>query len=750
MILINTTFRIQIIMYNVLLLLLITTLYTTNKINVVFSFHITTTVNNNNIKIVPKLKLLCNNNTILQQQYRKQYYPFKTSTLISTALFATSSSKLKNDEKINSNIDNDNNKKISKKKPKIIKENDNIKNDTDNNNDKVYPKDSVVSRLKQAAMRASAAAKEKEMKDSNNNDYIMNNNNDNNNVNKNQNKNNNKKLGSLTQLTEAIDRKLMLSSSSPSYYYYGNNKFQQSAAMNNIHSNNVGSRAQLLYQQPVRDSMTAVVIHNDKINNQLNNNNVNNNVNNNSDNSNNNIDNDILKEVISVGTLPMSKLKSTSSSNNIILTKNVAIVFAKPLVNDQITIESAIRIKRLVKSMMNINKHHNDMNDNDIIENDDKKQDNNNNNNLNEIYYKPDIICFVGGKFHNNLLNDCDVCYTYFRNICTLYNYSLKNIEFYLVSSYVQDGAIDNICKYIQDKYILNWINDSNTILHKQQNDNKDNLEQKSTISSSWNQKQRCKIKINFTLVSSEYHLCIINDIHVRSPNQSPLQAFESKKWNNNNHIISNNKDINNNNYNNPLIDISWIYLYATTATIQINDPLLEFLSKFYKIAQELIPVIQNLHGVILNIEFFQQDNYRVLVSCRRNLVNDMEELYKQQPSLQAVQRIITSTSTTASSTSSSSSVSDAINNIEPNIHIINNIHISNNNKKPKLDVVLESALLSMGRCLDLVRPAGLLTGSVPINDFKLALRILEQAVQQITITCDPDEPLHPNDWNRI
>jgi hypothetical protein len=93
-----------------------------------------------------------------------------------------------------------------------------------------------------------------------------------------------------------------------------------------------------------------------------------------------------------------------------------------------------------------------------------------------------------------------------------------------------------------------------------------------------------------------------------------------------------------------------------------------------------------------------------VLVSARRSLIADMEELYKKQPSLQAVHRIVPS-----------------------------------DDEHTPLDVVLEGALLSMGRCLDLVRPAGLLTGSVPAHGFNLALRVLDQAVQQITATCDPD-----------
>ena len=38
--------------------------------------------------------------------------------------------------------------------------------------------------------------------------------------------------------------------------------------------------------------------------------------------------------------------------------------------------------------------------------------------------------------------------------------------------------------------------------------------------------RQRVKLHLHFSLISSEYHLCILNDIHVRSPVHSPLNAL--------------------------------------------------------------------------------------------------------------------------------------------------------------------------------------------------------------------------------
>ena len=67
------------------------------------------------------------------------------------------------------------------------------------------------------------------------------------------------------------------------------------------------------------------------------------------------------------------------------------------------------------------------------------------------------------------------------------------------------------------------------------------------------------------------------------------------------------------------------------------------------------------------------------------------------------------------------------------------------------MDAALESALMSLGRCLDLVRPAGTLSAqSVPREDWKKALRHLEQALDLIQTTCDPDYPLKAKDWGKL
>merc|ERR1712071_45351 len=66
------------------------------------------------------------------------------------------------------------------------------------------------------------------------------------------------------------------------------------------------------------------------------------------------------------------------------------------------------------------------------------------------------------------------------------------------------------------------------------------------------------------------------------------------------------------------------------------------------------------------------------------------------------------------------------------------------------VEVVLEGALLHLGRCIDLVRPAGLLVSSVPEADWESALSALEHSMREIRTVCDPDRPLRPTEWGKI
>lgn len=506
-----------------------------------------------------------------------------------------------------------------------------------------------------------------------------------------------KPLGSLTQLTAMIDAQLLMTGRSSASARGGT--MQNS----NTHGYDYYNLPQQLQQQRLpRDSMTALMTHNDRFETKI----------------------DFKTDAESIS-------KPTGGYHQQQTTHHVAVVLAKPLVQDQITVEYASRIQRLARAIIN----------------DD---------------YRPDTICFVqsyakqsnadnadhgaieGGGGAVPVVSDCDAGYTYFRHLAASTNLDLDDIVFHLERCSIQNGALDNIANMVKHKRLPVWINQSSAMLSTACS------EYNSTAAFSRNRRHQQKLHVQLALVSSDYHLCILNDIHVRSPGQSPLRSFE--RWPSVESCTATEGSA-------PFppstvqIHTSWTFLYATTASMRFSPSLASsvpfpndgenyctfvstFTSACYKRSQELIPVLQNLRGVVADKEFFQRDNYRVLVQTRRALVTDMERLYQQQPSLAAVHKVMTTC------TSSSFASLSTPNNPETD----ENRHSENERKIP-LDVVLEGALLSLGRCLDLVRPAGLLTGSVAARDFRLAVTVLEQAVSQISIACDPDQPFPSAAW---
>jgi len=344
-------------------------------------------------------------------------------------------------------------------------------------------------------------------------------------------------------------------------------------------------------------------------------------------------------------------------SNKMKSIRDVAVLLAKPLQHDDITFEGAGRIRLLVKL-------------------------------IKDNHFRPDLICFVGGTTgsHNHVA-DADASYLFFRHLCQSQRVlAATTVPIFLARQSIDQDALEKIVQHIQQQYLTDWKQEHTAVLTLNSASDKD-IETRLP---------RKRLHIRFSLISSEYELCQLNDIHTRSPSQSPLRVLNTNllptSW----------------------VKTSWTYHYTTTATA-FSDPVRSFAAKTYKTAQDLVPVLKNLRGVVDNREFFQRDNYRVLVAARRSLVSDMENMYHKQPSLQSVKQVC----------------------------------FTSTENKP-LDVVLEGALLGLGRCLDLVRPAGLLTGSVPREEFRRALHSLQQAYYLLDRACDPDEPLDPVEWGKL
>jgi hypothetical protein len=321
--------------------------------------------------------------------------------------------------------------------------------------------------------------------------------------------------------------------------------------------------------------------------------------------------------------------------------KHVAILLTKPLQNDRVTVENANRIRKLVHTMI---------------------QDG----------YRPSVICFVGPQYPGNLVADADASYLFFQELCAAKKVPVHGIDIHLVKGSVEDGALDQISYFLKE-----------------------------TCSPLWNRELEKEpgaadhLHVHFTLVSSEYELCQLNDINDRSPGRSPLRALSS--------------------WSSRSFRTSWSYVYSTTILPpdESDDVMLMFRAKTYRSGQELMPVLQHMRGVAENREFFQLEAYRVLVAARRSIVKDMEMLYHR-----------------------------------PKNHIKSEEAMQD--EQQPIDVTLEAALLSLGRCLDLVRPAGKGGGVVPAGNWALAAVLLEKAISQILCVCDTDHPLDPSEWGRM
>ena len=138
----------------------------------------------------------------------------------------------------------------------------------------------------------------------------------------------------------------------------------------------------------------------------------------------------------------------------------------------------------------------------------------------------------------------------------------------------------------------------------------------------------RKKIQIRFTLISTEYHLCSINDIHHRSPRQSLLKEIEKMgesikeselPSSYTEHLSQLNRNYNNyyeNGYTNQFnanqlqrkqpemkvfgdVETSWSFQYATYPFVYAKDDAIIFLRKCFLLGEELMPLLMNIEGVV-------------------------------------------------------------------------------------------------------------------------------------------------------
>jgi len=427
-----------------------------------------------------------------------------------------------------------------------------------------------------------------------------------------------------------------------------------------------------------------------------------------------------------ISLLGFNQIKGDWEKHSSKATYNVAVVFGKDLVRDQITVEYASRIRTLAKLFKN------------------------------EPDFRPSLVCFCGGIADGNHVSNADAGYIFFRHMCEAQEIDLDGVGIYIDNASRNDeDTMYCVTEKVNSDYVPIWLDGSSDV-------------------NSLNQKV---LNVHFTMISTEYHLCNINDVHHRSPQQSLLNAVEimsesfKSTSTNPQHVImkknlnksyydtyqssmsssssSSEHEYYNNNYvdddhyysnygggstksgngmsmspvsKGGVVNTSWSFQYATYPYIYAKEEAVVFLGKCYLLGEELMPLLVNMKGVVEQREFFQRDNYLMLTSIRRSLVDHIEEIHKPRPSIKA------------------DIIASQKNNVYPK------------NEKDGRDVIsiLESALLSLGRCVDLVKPAGLHIGSVTKDEWKRALRALEHSMDELRDHCDPDRPLRPSEWGKL
>ncbi|KAL7531491.1 hypothetical protein ACHAXR_004070, partial [Thalassiosira sp. AJA248-18] len=176
-------------------------------------------------------------------------------------------------------------------------------------------------------------------------------------------------------------------------------------------------------------------------------------------------------------------------------TFHVAIVFGKPLIRDQVTIEYATRLRTLAKMLKD------------------------------EPMFRPSLICFTGGVSGENSISDASAGYVYFRHLCSSQNIVIdddsQTTQFWVDSAKGCDNereAVERIASELWRNCIKKWLKDRPLTERMNQH-----------YGVGWKILER-RVDIHFTLVSTEYHLCNLNDVHHRSPGKSFLQPLVALK----------------------------------------------------------------------------------------------------------------------------------------------------------------------------------------------------------------------------
>ena len=183
-------------------------------------------------------------------------------------------------------------------------------------------------------------------------------------------------------------------------------------------------------------------------------------------------------------------------------TYNVAVVFGKTLVRDQITVEYASRIRTLARLFKE------------------------------EPLFRPSLVCFCGPVGGGNHVSDADAGLIFFRHMCEAQGIGLDEVSIHVDSGSADaEEALRRVADEVRGRYLPRWIEVS-PVEVEVGDEGGPGIGPGGDPSFGTGDRAltRMKVKrvaVHFSLVSTEYHLCNLNDVHHRSPRQSHLTPLE-------------------------------------------------------------------------------------------------------------------------------------------------------------------------------------------------------------------------------
>jgi hypothetical protein len=202
---------------------------------------------------------------------------------------------------------------------------------------------------------------------------------------------------------------------------------------------------------------------------------------------------------------------------------------------------------------------------------------------IKEDDYQPSLICFCGSSKpkKDNIVTESSAGVIYFRHLCAANCISLDTIDLCIINhdngrdtTWTSATSLHPVAEELYHRhYLESWLEKSEI------------YEAATDEYGMRREEPRKKIRIQFTLISTDYHLCNLNDIHLRSPRQSPLntmlqgleQSIRSFRG---------------------LAEITWSFRYTPYPYVDSQDDLTVFLGNCYKLAQQLRPLFINIRGV--------------------------------------------------------------------------------------------------------------------------------------------------------